>query len=201
MNDFLKKVLPWIGAAVTGNVPALATLAAQAVVDVVGMEVDTSPASIGQAVANASPEQLAQLREKENEFKLKMQAMGFQHIEEMTKLGLEETKAFIGDTQDARAKHAQNSNVFRLGVFILITFAAIVGLSMWGSYLLLSGGITVNDVGIVAAVFGFLGTVVGYVAANAQQVVGFFYGSSKGSGDKTDAMAAAFAQLGQAVKR
>ena len=38
------------------------------------------------------------------------------------------------------------------------------------------------------------GTVIGYVSANAQQVVGFFYGSSKVSETKTDAMAAAFTQ-------
>lgn len=201
MGDFLKKVLPWIGAAATGNVPALVTLAAKAVSDVIGVEVAPEADAIGQAVANASPEQLVQMREKDNEFKLKMQALGFQHVEEMAKLGLAETQAYIQDTMDARAKHAQNANVFRLGVFILLSFAVIVGMSMWGSYLLLSGGITIKDVGIVAAVFGFLGTVVGYMAANTQQVVGFFYGSSKGSGEKTDAMAAAFAQLGQTVKK
>lgn len=99
---------------------------------------------------------------------------------------------------DARAKHSQNQSVFWLGVAIILSFAVVVGVSLWGSYLLLSGGITIKDVGIVAAVFGFLGTVVGYMAANAQQVTGFFFGSSKGSGDKTDAMARAFQQLGAA---
>ncbi|TCG03738.1 hypothetical protein BZM27_46190 [Paraburkholderia steynii] len=43
-------------------------------------------------------------------------------------------------------------------------------------------------------VAGFVGTVIGYVSANAQQVVGFLYGSIKGSEQKTDAMAAAFTQ-------
>ncbi|MEM5341598.1 hypothetical protein [Paraburkholderia azotifigens] len=43
-------------------------------------------------------------------------------------------------------------------------------------------------------------TVIGSVSANAQQVVGFFYGSSKGSEQKTNAMAIAFTQtFGAAV--
>jgi hypothetical protein len=48
-----------------------------------------------------------------------------------------------------------------------------------------------------AIVSALIGTVVGYVAANAQQVVGYFFGSSKGSADKTDALAAAVRGVGQ----
>lgn len=198
MDNFLTKVLPWIGAAATGGVPALAMLAAKAVSAAVGVDVPSDAASIANAVANATPEQMVELQKANEEFKLKGQSMGFQHAEEMAKLGLQEATLFVSDTQDARAKYAQNRAVFWLGVMILLTFASIVGLSMWGCYLLLSGGVTIKDVGIVAAVFGFLGTVVGYTAANAQQVVGFFYGSSKGSGDKTDAMVAAFQKIGTA---
>jgi hypothetical protein len=51
----------------------------------------------------------------------------------------------------------------------------------------------------VAAVFGFLGTVVGYVAANAQQVVSYFFGSSRGSQDKSAAMAEAIKSLPKSV--
>lgn len=200
MMDFLTKILPWIGAAATGGVPALIGMAAKTVSEVLGVEVKPEAQSISDAVANATPDQVLALRTADNEFKLKAQAMGFQHTEEMARLGLEEDKAYLTDVQDARAKHAQNQAVFRLGVAIIASFAAVVMLSMWGSYLLLSGGITIKDVGIVAAVFGFLGTVVGYIAANAQQVVGYFYGSSKGSNEKSDAMAKSFAQLGQGVK-
>ncbi len=201
MLDFLKKALPWIGAAATGNVPALITMAAKTVGDIIGQDIAPEADAIASAVAGASPEQIAQMRQADNDFKLKMQALGFQHVEEMAKLGFQETQAFIGDTQDARNKHAQNKLVFWLGVTILVTFAAIMGFSMYGSYLLLSGGITIKDVGIVAAVFGFLGTVVGYAAANAQQVVGYFFGSSKGTGDAREAMSNAFNQLGQAIRK
>ena len=42
---------------------------------------------------------------------------------------------------------------------------------------------------------GLMGTVVGYVSAKADQVVSYFFGSSAGSKQKTDAMAQAFTRL------
>lgn len=199
MNEFLKKALPWIGAAATGNVPALVTMAAKTISDAVGFDVDPTPTAITQAVVLATPEQLAAMQEKENEFKLKMQSLGFTHAEEMGRLHLAETQVFIEDTKDARDKFSANHNVFKLGVTIVLVFAITVGMSMWGAYLLLSGGITVKDMGIVAAVFSFLGTVVGYMAASAQQVVGYFFGSSKGSSDNREALASSIGQLGVAL--
>lgn len=193
--------LPYIGAAVTGNVPMLLGMAAKDISNALGREIEPTAEAIMGAVIGAKPEEISRIREAEQTFSLKMQELGFKHAKDMAEIGLQETKAYIDDTKDAREKHAQNQNVFRLGVVILLTFAAMIGLSLWGSYLLLSGGITVADVGMVAAVFGFLGTIIGYVAGNAAQVVGFFFGSSKGSGDKNDTMAAAMKDLGAALSK
>lgn len=201
MKEILKKALPWIGAAATGNIPLLVTMAAKEVGEAIGAEVAPDADEIASAVSGATPDQIASLREKENEFKLKMQALGFQHAEELERIGLEREKAFLSDGQDARAKFSMNENVFRLGVVILVAFSSSVGLSMWGAYLLLSGGIEVKDVGIVAAIFGFLGTIIGYLAASAQQVVGFFFGSSKGSSDNREALTVSMQQLGAALAR
>ncbi|KAJ3472618.1 hypothetical protein NLI96_g13304 [Meripilus lineatus] len=50
-------------------------------------------------------------------------------------------------------------------------------------------------------VSGFIGTIIGYVASNATQVVSFYFGSSKGSEQKSEAMATAFTQaFGGTVK-
>lgn len=196
MDDFLKKVLPWIGAAATGGVPALVTMAASAVSGAIGADVPANAESLSKAISEATPDQILALKNAENDFAAKMQAMGFAHIEEMAKIGLQETQTFVGDVADARAKHYQNTQVFWLGVAVLTTFAVIMVLSLVGAYLILSGGLTIKDVGIVAAVFTFLGSILGYVAAMAQQVSGFYWGSSKGSRDNADAMAMAFKQLG-----
>lgn len=199
-KQLLSKALPWIGAAATGNVPVLVSMAAKEVSEVLGFEVPATAADVGAAVANATPEQLARLREMELTFQERMQALGFSNTQEMAKLGLQETQAYISDTADARHAHAQNDKVFWLGIAVLTTFAAVMAASLYGSFQLLTGGITLRDVSVVAAVSGFVGTIVGYAAANAQQVIAYFFGSSKGSKDKTDALASAVRDIGNIKK-
>lgn len=194
--DFLKTLLPWIGAAATGGVPSLLTMAAGAVADALGVDVEPSKEGIEDAVRNATPEQILALKQADNDFKLKAQAMGFEHEEEIARLKLDETKAFVADTSDARHTFGQNERVFWLGAVVLLTFAVLAGFSLYGSYLILTKGVQGLDVGTVAAVATFIGSVIGYCAANAQQVIGYFFGSSQGSKDKTDVMAQAFVGVG-----
>lgn len=195
-TKLLTKALPFIGAAATGNVPALIAMAAKEVGEVLGTSVEPTAEAIGSAVANATPEQLVALRDREMSFKERMTAMGFQNEQELAKITLDETKTFVVDTQHSRQTFAADRGVYWLGIAVLMTFALVMSLSLYGAYNILTGGLHVQDVGVVAAVFGFLGTVVGYVAANAQQVVSYFFGSSRGSKEKTDRMADAIQRLG-----
>lgn len=190
--DFLKTIMPWVGAAVTGGVPALIAAAANTVASTLGIEVEPTQEGVEFAVQNATPEQLIALRAADNDFKLKMQQAGFTHEEELAKVGLQEFQTEVADKQSARQTFGQNQAVFRLGVVILLTFALVTGSSLYGAYQILTGGIPALDAGVVAAVSTFVGAVLGYVAANAQQVTGYFFGSSAGSKEKTDAMAGAF---------
>src|SRR6266850_8272739 len=88
--SFLQKALPWVGAAATGNVPALIGLAADAVSKATGKEVAATPEAIAQTVAGATPEELVKLKLADDELRLKAQALGFQHVEELRKLDIEE---------------------------------------------------------------------------------------------------------------
>lgn len=143
---------------------------------------DGTEADIAQAVqAGLTPEQVTAI--KDGEVRLK-------------ELDLKEITAAIADTAHARDAHKGNRGVFWLGIAVLLTFAAVMACVLYGSYALLVGGMQVKDPSLVAVVFGLLGTVVGYVAANAQQVVAYFFGSSAGSKQKTEAMAQAVARLG-----
>lgn len=150
---------------------------------------------VAMAVANATPEQLAAVRAADQQYALQMAQAGFKDKETIAQLGVTEEQAFIADTEDARRANAANQRVFWLGVVILGTFAAIIGMSLWGAYLILVGKLPVENAAVVGMVAGFVGTIVGYAAANAQQVTGFYYGSSKGSESKSDAMAAAFQKV------
>jgi hypothetical protein len=191
LSTVVKKALPWIGAAATSNVPALITLAAQAVGSVLGVDVPATGDDITTAVANATPEQLTALRSREMDFKERMQAMGFEHEHEMRALDVAETKAYVADTASAREAFSKDDKVFWLGVCVLATFAALMFGVMVGCFLLMTGYFKV-DPNVAAICSGLIGTVVGYVAANAQQVVSYNFGSSKGSKDNGD-------RIGQAL--
>src|SRR6185503_6434941 len=198
--SFLKKALPFIGAAATGNVPALVGLAANAVSNALGRPVDADSSSITEAVANASPEEIFKLKIAEDELKAKMQALGFAHEEEMTKLGISEQQLYVADTADARHAYADSAGVYRLGVVILLTFAALMSAVLYQCYEMIVGGMQIKEPGTVAVIFTLIGTIVGYLASNAQQVVNFFFGSSHGSQTKTDSMSKSIIDLSAQLK-
>jgi cyanate permease len=66
-----------------------------------------------------------------------------------------------------------------LGGLVIVTFGLAV-------YWVMEGSTLPTD----AARLTFLGSVVGYLAAMAQQVVGYYFGSSSGSKDSRDAVIA-----------
>jgi len=101
--------------------------------------------------------------------------------------------ALIADTSDARHTFGKDENVFVLGCIILGAFAVLMGLVLTGLFYLMTGKVDVNP-GVMTACGTLIGTIVGYVAANAQQVVSFFYGSSKGSKDNGQAIGAALTE-------
>ena len=72
--------------------------------------------------------------------------------------------------------------------------------ALLGSYALLTGNLPIKDASVVGMVSGFVGTIIGYAAANAQQVVGFFFGSSAGSSKETEAISDAFVNMTAKIK-
>ncbi len=200
-KDLLIKALPWIGAAATGNVPGLIALAAQTVGEALGTKVDAHPEAIAAAVAGATPDQMVELKKTELDFQARMQEAGYKEAEDLRHTELETSKLFVQDTSDARHVWQQDRGVFWLGISVLATFAVVMGLSVFGAFrLLVDDDLKMVDPGIVAAVFGFLGTAIGYVAANAQQVISFFFGSSRGSQENHRAMADVVRSLGGTQK-
>lgn len=190
----IEKIIPWLGAALTGGVPGLAMMAAKEVSEAFGKSI--SPEQAPAAIQNATAEQLQALKDREFTFQERMQQMGFAHAADMRRAEIEESRLFAADTDAARRAHAGDRGVFRLGVCVLVTFAAIAGTSLYGAYKILIDGLQVVDIGTVAGVFGLIGTIIGYASAKADQVISYFFGSSRGSKEKTDAMAAAVARLG-----
>lgn len=94
--------------------------------------------------------------------------------------------------QDARemrttALASGNKTADRLAWLTLISFLVVAGLVLLVVGLLLSNAITfTNRPEAWAAISGLIGSVLGYFSANANQVIGFYFGSSAGSAAKTD---------------
>jgi len=117
------------------------------------------------------------------ELSLKFQETILSQELELRKLSLREKELYVTDVQDARKY--RDEKVFRLGLTILVSFAIVMSMSLYGLYKIVSETVTV-DSNLLAAVIGLVGAIIGYFAANAQQVVSYFFGSSAGSTQKSD---------------
>ena len=135
--------------------------------------VSNDPEAIGNALSSASNEDVAILRDIEAK-----------HKEHLAAIGLEQDKAFMADKQNARQreidiKKAGGSNLplYVLATVIVVGFFIMVGVLIFKS--------TVIPQGSREIAFILLGT----LSSSFAGVVQYFFGSSKGSADKTKLMA------------
>ena len=155
---------------------------------------------VAEALKGWTPDQMLKLREWDHEYRMSDLSSRTEIQKAVISTDAELEKTYVADTSDARHVHAENQGVFYLGLAILTTFTFTMGAVLWGSYALMTGGMPVKDVALVATATGLIGTVVGYAAANAQQVVSYYFGSSRGSADKTAAMSKAVASFGNVTR-
>lgn len=169
--SFAKKALPWIGAAVTGNVPVLVTMATKAVSDALGVEVEATPSAVAHAVANATPEELIKLKIAENDFMLKMREFDYKEVTEL--YASEVTDRNGARDREVKAGDKTNRNLAYLviGAFILMVGCTLMGLTKAESVM--------------------AGTLIGYLSAKAEQVLSYYFGSTRNSARKTELLAAA----------
>lgn len=172
MSDFdWKKLLPVLGAAAMGNVPGAILAAANAVSDVLGVKVAPTPQAIDVAMQAATPEQVIALQKVESDLKVKLR-----------ELEIDELKANLADVQDARKFNANTHGILYLGYGINALSYACVGMILYGSYTVLTGGkLNGVDPGMAAMVGSVVGAVVQWLMANSAQANSFFFGSSPGS--------------------
>jgi uncharacterized membrane protein len=136
-----------------------------------------SPETVLQATqaAVADPAQRLLLVQAENEFTLKMKG-----------LEIDELKVGLADIQNARERQTSQEkvtgkidlNLYVLAWVIIGGFLGLTGALLYFSYL---GKSIVDQTGVLFMLLGTLSTSFG-------MVVGYFFGSSKGSADKSMAM-------------
>lgn len=146
------------------------------------------------AAGNLTGDQLIALRKLESDAKVQLAKMGMDYDLEKEELVFKSDAAYLADTQDARAH--QGRGTFWMGVCILVIFAVMTAAVLFGCFYLLRGGMPeALDKGTVAVVFTLIGTIIGTVGSQAQTVINFEFGTSRGSGDRADKMAAAVSSI------
>lgn len=156
----LGKVAPMIGAAVGGPFGGMAASAALSLLDI-DPEKGKEEAQLEEAIASMTPEQA---------FKLKMAEKNW--LTTMKELELKEKDLHAKDRDSARNMQIETNSwvVPTLAIITVIGFFAVVGL-------ILSGKVPLDST--------LTGFVLGAVSSKAEQIYNFFFGSSKGSKDKT----------------
>jgi len=176
----IKKVIlsaaPTLGAAIGAIVPvpggaAIGGLAGKILKQVFGTD---SPDELTQVISQ-DPNAALKLREAEMAFQL-----------ETLKVSLEETKAFLADVQSARTRQTEHEkatgktdiNLYILAWVLVGGFLGLTSFLIWFAY---QGKPIVDQSGVLYMLLGTMSTAFG-------MVVGYFFGSSKGSADRAAAI-------------
>ena len=169
ISQVLKVVSPWLASAIAGPFGGMAVTA---IADALGLSEKTE-ASIKSALSGVTPEQMLALKNADQAFALKMKELGYQDIEKMAALAVDNTK-------DARAMQVATKSKVPAILAVMITvgfFGILIGM--------MSGKLTVADNQALLLMLGALGAAWG-------AVVNYFFGSSAESG-RTTARAMCFA--------
>jgi len=151
----------------------LAGVAVTAIAGALGLD-DKSEDGIAAALAGAKPEDLLKLKQADQQFAL-----------DMKKLQLRPEELEIEDRVSARSTYAATKDLMVpiLSTLVVGTFCGVTVAVLFG---------TLKIEAVIA------GTLIGYLSAKAEQVLAFYFGSSRGSKDKDAALSDA---LSRSVRR
>ena len=168
IKGLVTKVAPILGNAI---LPGVGGIAGSIVAEVLGADPE-DPAEIEMKLANATPEQIKELKQA-----------AMQHKERLTELAIEQEKTYLADRQDARQRELEltkttgkrDTNLYILAWTVVVSFFLTVGI-------LIFADIPEGQNEILYMLLGVLGT--GFIT-----VIQYFFGSSKSSTDKTQLLA------------
>jgi len=164
----IKTVAPWIGTALTGPLGGMAIGWACAAL---GVENKTTE-SLQQALAGATPEQMLALKMSDQDFAVKMQELGFENLEKLEALAVE-------DRKDARSMQTSTRSRIPALLSVIVVagyFSILVGMML--------GQLKVSESQALLLMLGSLTTAFGVVMA-------FWFGTTSDSGRKTELLAKA----------
>jgi hypothetical protein len=123
-----------------------------------------------EAIKAASPESLGKIKEADNSFAIRMK-----------ELDIDLERISNDDRNSARKREIESGDTWTPRIIAFMTIFAAFAVTWY----VLSGQVkNLTD----ATVVGMIGTLIGYVFGIANQVISYYFGSSHGSKQKTDAM-------------
>ncbi len=167
-KDIVSKVAPVLGTALGGPFAGTAVkfLSDTFLTDDDGNAGQSTEERLSQMFTAASPEKLQELKQADNEFKLKM-----------AEIGLKSEELAVRDTESAR-KMATDTSIwpqYSLAAVFVVGYFALLGALIWVS---VAKGVTAFPQAILI--------LVGILSAAIPQILHFYYGSTKGSGEKNN---------------
>lgn len=154
----LGTVAPLLATAVGGPFGGMAT---KAIISALGLPRDTPTEDVADAVLNATPEQLLAVKSADNEFKAAMK-----------KLDVTSEQLAYADTADARAREVALGGDWVTRLLALM----VVGAALTAALMVLAGYSQVDS--------PLAGAMVQMLMGAALTVLGYYYGSSRGSHQK-----------------
>jgi len=175
-KDVIGAVAPTIATALGGP---LAGAAVKTLSNVLLGHENGSQDDLSTAIGMASPEMLAKIKQAEADFQVRMR-----------ELDIDVDRIAAADRDSARRRETSSGDAWTPRVIGALTLLAFI----WSVWAVLSGYVQgMSDPAIV----GIIGTLIGYVSAKADQVVSYYFGSSSGSKEKTQAMSDALSKVGK----
>lgn len=178
ITKLLARIAPWLAAGAAG--PAgLAGMAVKTVAEALGAN-SADVDDVTAALAGAKPEQLAALRQAEMDFKARMQALGFEHLQALERIAADDR---AGARQMQTATRSRVPAI--LAIVVTVGFFGVLAamlLNLWRP----------SDNNALLILLGSLGTSWG-------AIVNFYFGSSAGSARKDELLAQATPNEGRAA--
>lgn len=163
---FFKKTLPALAAAVASGVPGPIGTVAQLVSSVLGKTIKADPEEITAAIAGASPDQILKLKEDDQNFQITMQKLGFDDVEKLAELA-------VDDRKDARAMQTTTKSWTAPALAWTVVLMCFLG---EGLYFRLGAPSNTSP--------ELIGRILGTLDSALMLVLAYYFGSSAGSADK-----------------
>jgi hypothetical protein len=127
-------------------------------------------------------------------FDLEVQKAGL----ELQKLVMDAEEARLKDVQDARALYGKDATIQKVfAMTFLFGYLALTALMLW----IVIGWIGKQQITIPDWCVALISTVYGGITAKISTITDFFFGSSKGSHDKDEAISASFKAASSQIER